>query len=110
MADTYRQQPRAPLDVYLNKVVGNSVFMCRAKDISEQGIYLSRLLEPEADGVTVHLEFALPGHEEVLWACGKVVREGLRRDCVGSGIRFTIVPPRFREMIASYVETHDQLN
>jgi len=110
MADTYRRQPRAPLDVYLNKVVGNSVFMCRAKNISEQGIYLSRLLEPDADGVTVHLEFALPGHDEVVWACGRVVREGLHRSCVGSGIRFTVLPPRFRAMIARYVERHEQLN
>jgi hypothetical protein len=110
MADTYRQQGRAPLDVYLNKVVGNSVYMCRARDISEQGIYLSRLLEPEDDGVTVHLEFALPGHDEIVWACGKVVREGLHRSCIGSGIRFTVLPSRFREMIAEYVEQHEQLN
>jgi hypothetical protein len=110
LADTYRRERRAPLDVYLNKVVGNSVFMCRARDISEQGIYLSRLLEPDADGVTVHLEFALPGHDEILWACGTVVREGLHRSCMGSGIRFTVLPPRFRKMIAHYVETHEQLN
>jgi hypothetical protein len=110
MSGICRKQRRAPLNVYLNKVVGDSVFMCRAKDISEQGIYLSRLLEPEADGVTVHLEFALPGHDEVVWACGKVVREGLHRRCVGSGIRFTVLPPKFRDMIARYVQTQTQLN
>ncbi len=108
MADSYRRQPRAPLDVYLNKVIGNSVFMCRSKDISEAGIYLSRLLEPETHGATVHLEFALPGHNEVVWACGRVVRDGLHRNCDGSGIRFTVLPPRFRKMIAGYVSRHEQ--
>jgi hypothetical protein len=110
VADSYRRQPRAPLDVYLNKVVGgSSVFMCRAKDISESGMYLSRLIEPNGHGATVHLEFALPGRDEVVWACGKVVRDGVHRSCEGSGIRFTVLPKLFRKMIARYVSRHEQL-
>jgi hypothetical protein len=108
VGNSYRRQPRAPFDAYLNKVVGNSVFMCRAKDISEEGIYFSRLIEPAGEGDTVHLEFALPGHDEVVWACGRVVRDGSHRSCEGTGIRFTVLPARFREMIAGYVRLHEQ--
>ena len=62
----HRQSRRAPLDVYLNKVVDDDLFMCRATDISTEGIYLSRLIEPEWEGSRVALEFALPGSGEVI--------------------------------------------
>ena len=65
---TYRRVPRAPLSIYLNKFVGSSVFMCRAANISEGGIFLARLIEPEHAKSDVSLEFALPGDEEVIWA------------------------------------------
>ena len=58
---SYRRRPRVPLNVLLNKVIGESLFMCHASDISEDGIFLSKLLEPKYRGKEVGLEFALPG-------------------------------------------------
>lgn len=104
---SYRKVPRAPLNVYLNKFVGNSGFMCRAANISEEGIYLARLIEPEIEGSEVSLEFALPGDDEVMWAHGKVVREGNHHDCEATAVRFTVIPERYRERIAAYVQEHD---
>jgi hypothetical protein len=101
---TYRRRPRVPLNVLLNKVLGESMYMCHAADISEDGIFLSRLLEPAFEGREVSLEFALPGEEEVLWARGQIVREGRRRRCEGAAIRFTILPDSYRDKIRSYVE------
>ena len=43
----HRSHPRAPLNVYINKIVGETLYMCRAADISEEGIYVSRLIEPD---------------------------------------------------------------
>ncbi len=104
---TYRRVPRAPLNVYLNKFVGNFPFMCRAANISEEGILLSRLIEPDQHGQAVSLEFVLPGDEEVMWAHGTVVREGAHRDCDAAAIKFTVLPERYRRRIAEYVQQHE---
>ena len=104
---TYRKSPRVPLNVYLNKFVGNSPFMCRAANISEEGIFLASLIEPEHRGASVSLEFALPGDEEVMWAHGTVVREGTHRDCEAAAIRFTVIPDKYRRRIADYVQRQE---
>lgn len=102
---TYRRVPRAPLNVYLNKFVGNSPFMCRAANISEEGILLSRLIEPNnLAGQAVSLEFALPGDEEVMWAHGTVVREASHRNADAAAIKFTVIPEKYRRRIAAYVQ------
>jgi hypothetical protein len=107
MSSTYRKSPRAPLNIYLNKFVGNSPFMCRAANISEEGILLASLIEPEHNGAAVSLELALPGDDEVMWVHGTVVRELNHRECEASGIRFTVLPEKYRKRIARYVQRHD---
>ena len=98
-----RRQQRAPLDIFLNKIVEEEPFMCRSRDISIGGIYLRSLIEPDLDGRQVHLEFSLPGNNEVIWASGEIVREVGSDGREGSGIRFTAIPDRYRTMIAAYV-------
>ncbi len=104
---TYRRKPRVPLNVLLNKVIGESLFMCHASDISEDGIFLSKLIEPRYRGKEIGLEFALPGDGEIIWARGEIVREGHRRRSEGSAIRFTIMAEGFRRLIKKYVERHE---
>ena len=106
--DTKRRSRRVKLDVFLNKIVDEEPFMCRATDISLDGIYLSSLIEPRFDGKEVSLEFSLPGHEEVIWARGEIVRDGFRGGASGSGIRFKVMPDQFREMIAEYIEQSEE--
>jgi hypothetical protein len=93
--------------VLLNKVLGESLFMCHASDISEDGIFLSKLLEPRYRGKEVGLEFALPGNGEIIWARGEIVREGRRRRSEGSAIKFTILPEGFRRLIKKYIERYE---
>ena len=104
---THRAHPRAPLNVYINKIVGETLYMCRAANISEEGIYVSKLLEPEVGRPDFGLEFVLPGNDEVLWARGKVVRRGRKREVDGTGVHFTVIPERYRRMIADYVVRHE---
>lgn len=104
---SYRRVPRVPLSIYLNKFVGSSVFMCRAANISEGGIFLARLIEPEHTKSDVSLEFALPGDDEVIWAHGSVVRKGTHRTCEATGVRFTVIPDQYRRRIADYVQRHE---
>jgi len=102
-AERTRREQRAPIDIFLNKIVGDEPFMCRARNISTGGIYLANLIEPSLDGRQVHLEFALPGSDEVIWASGEIVREVGPDGLVGSGIRFSALPDRYRAQIERYV-------
>jgi hypothetical protein len=107
-----RKSARVPLDVYLNKYMGGVPYMARASDISQEGVSLARLLEPEQDARRVGLQFQLPGSEEVIYAEGEVVREWVeasspRRD-ERSGVRFTLLTERHRRLIDDYVTRSTQ--
>ncbi|AKJ03513.1 PilZ domain-containing protein [Archangium gephyra] len=105
-----RKNARVPLDIYLNKYMGGVPYMARAADISQEGVSLARLLEPEQDTRRVGLQFQLPGSDEVIYAEGEVVREwveagahqGANQD-ERSGVRFTLLTQRHRRLIDDYV-------
>ncbi|HEX5745780.1 MAG TPA: PilZ domain-containing protein [Archangium sp.] len=101
-----RKNARVPLDIYLNKYMGGVPYMARAADISQEGVSLARLLEPEQDTRRVGLQFQLPGSTEVIYAEGEVVREwveaGASQD-ERSGVRFTLLTQRHRQLIDDYV-------
>jgi hypothetical protein len=104
-----RKAKRVPLDIYLNKYMGGVPYMARASDISQEGLSLARLIEPQHQGKRVGLQFQLPGSEEVIYAEGEVVREWAeldtrRRQNEASGVRFTLLTERHRKMIDAYVE------
>ena len=103
-----RKAKRVPLDIYLNKYMGGVPYMARASDISQEGLSLARLIEPQHQGKRVGLQFQLPGSEEVIYAEGEVVREWVeaspRQNNERSGVRFTLLTERHRKMIDAYVE------
>ncbi len=98
-----RTNRRVPLDVYLNKFIQGVPFMARAKDISREGIYLTRLIEPAKGESRVGVQFQLPGTREVIYAEGEVVRDGERNAARGNGIRFTLITDYHRRLIERYV-------
>jgi hypothetical protein len=101
-----RKNARVPLDIYLNKYMGGVPYMSRASDISQEGVSLSRLIEPEHVARRVGIQFQLPGSEEVIYAEGEVVREWVEaapRRHERSGVRFTLLTERHRRMIDDYV-------
>ena len=101
-----RKVGRVPLDIYLNKYVAGVPYMARTSDISNEGVSLARLLEPQIAGKRVGLQFQLPGSEEVIYAEGEVVREWIDASTEGSGVRFTLLTERHRKMIDKYVDRH----
>ena len=106
-----RKNARVPLDIYLNKYMGGVPYMARAADISQEGLSLARLLEPEQDARRVGLQFQLPGSDEVIYAEGEVVREWVEagpRQPERSGVRFTLLTQRHRQMIDDYVARSTQ--
>lgn len=93
---------RAAVDIYMNKLVNGVPHLARTKDISLEGVYLHRLLEPRPpQGARIAVEFMLPGCEELIWAEADVMHgthEG------GSGLRFKHLSPRQRELIEDFIE------
>lgn len=102
-----RKNERAPIDVYLNKIIDEARHLAKAHDISADGIWVSKILEPNHGSTTVGLELQLPGSPEVINAVGEIVREDRRLDDegerVGTAIRFTQIAGRYRRLIELYV-------
>jgi len=99
-----RVEPRKPLDIYMNKIMGEEPYMVRTSDISTTGIYFHKLIEPDVPtGTMVDLEFKLPNSEEVIWARGTVMREAQYWGAKGEGIWFTILPTLYRKLIEDYI-------
>lgn len=85
-----RTNRRVPLDVLANRFLDGYPYLCRATDISRQGMRLRRFTEPDGRSRYVGLQFQLPGSEEILTASGEVVfKDGDQ----AVGIRFTHLSP-----------------
>ncbi len=96
-----RQTRRVPIDMYCNKMINGVPFLARTRDISREGIYVHRLLEPSAPrDAHIAVEFCLPGTQEVIWAEAEVVhlRDG------GQGLRFAHLTPRQSALIQRFVD------
>lgn len=102
-----RKFERAPCDIYLNKIIDEARHLARAREISPDGIWISKVLEPVHGNREIGLEFQLPGTSEVIWAAGEVLRDESRDASAGavegSAVRFTAMADRFRRMIEVYV-------
>lgn len=100
-----RRHDRADLDLYVNKIIGDEPHLARVKDISVGGVFLYKLLEPEAaDGMRIGLELKLPTCDEIIWAVGEVVREEEASLADGVAVRFVRIAETDRERIREYVE------
>ena len=99
-----RKHDRATLDQYVNKIVGDEPRLVRTRDISESGVFLYKLLEPEVPTSDfVGLEMKLPNSEEVIWAVGQVVRTEKRDETDGLAVRFVRISASDRQIIADYI-------
>jgi hypothetical protein len=104
-----RKSPRVSLDIFMNKFIEGTPYLCRTTDISAEGLYLGALIEPDLEAAnetdTIGLQFQLPGTEEVIYAEGEIVRSQDRKRARGYGIRFTHVARRHQQLIEQYVRT-----
>ena len=103
-----RRHVRAPLALYINKIIGDEPHLALGRDISPGGIFIYKLLEPQArvDGDEVGLEFKLPCASDIIWATGKIVRE--ETDGRGTGIRFVRIAEHDRKLISDYVARYGE--
>ena len=69
-----RRSPRVPMDLYVNKYVKGYPYACRLVDLSEAGLRIERLAEPQAsDESSFPIEIGKPGCEDTVWVWAKSV-------------------------------------
>lgn len=105
-----RKSPRVALDIFMNKFIEGTPYLCRTTDISAEGIYVGALIEPHLaahnetdESQVIGLQFQLPGSEEVIYAEGEIVRSQDRKRTSGVGVRFTHLARRHQHLIEQYV-------
>ena len=102
-----RRSKRAPLDMYVNKIMGDEPHLMRTRDISADGLYVYKLLEPNlANAAHVGIEMKLPNSDEVIWALGEVVRNDAESGVDGLAIRFVRLAAADRQLIEQYVDSY----
>lgn len=102
-----RKNVRAPIDVYLNKIIDEVRHLGRARNISPDGIWVSKILEPRHEQRSIGLELQLPGVSEVINATGEIIRKDRQEDGLeGMAIRFTHIAHHHRRLIDLYVSRH----
>ena len=97
-----RAHRRANLDVCAHHFLDGSPYLCRATDISPEGVRLLPLGAPagaEPRARFLGLQFQLPGCGDVLTASGEVVYG----DTHALGVRFTRVPAATAAAIGGYL-------
>jgi hypothetical protein len=100
-----RSHRRTPLDVFANRFLEGHPYLCRATDISPDGMCLRRLHEPALPpgprARFMGLQFQLPGSSEVLTASGEVVSHD---DTAGTvGVRFTQLAPATAQALRRFL-------
>jgi hypothetical protein len=78
--DERRKSPRKALSFYFNKYIAGHPYLCRALDISLEGIQAVTLSEPETRFESFPVEIRLPGEPETLWLWAKRVRRSGKRE------------------------------
>jgi hypothetical protein len=96
-----RSAPRHSFSVFFNKFLDGHPYLCRAVDISENGILCDVFTEPMTRHESFPLELQLPGARRSLWVWGRRVRtEGKR-----TAIRFLALHEADRSELHRYLAT-----
>ena len=77
-----RRTRRKAVDVFFNKYLGGEPHLCRTLDVSENGMQIVVLSEPDIPVDSFPLELRLPGDDKTLWLFGRCVRRTDRRQSV----------------------------
>ena len=98
-----RKNIRIPMDLYINKLVNGVPHLALVENISREGIYIHRILEPNTPpGAHLAVEFMLPNSNELIWTEAELVHA---RGESGQGLRFIDLAPRFQRTIAQFIES-----
>lgn len=82
-----RQQPRLPVELWVEEMAGDSIYLRHTANLSEGGMMFDVAL-PHPLGTLIHLKFTLPGDSDPIIAHGTVVSSGASDEGLGMGIEF----------------------
>ncbi len=104
-----RLHPRADLNVYVNKIIGDEPHLARVRDISPSGVFLYKLLEPEVESdLPIGLEIMLPNSLEIIWAMANPARNEGGAESDGIAYRFTRISESDKQLIRDYVGVFEE--
>lgn len=98
-----RAAPRRSAHVYFNKYIDGHPYLCETLELSETGMLIRRIAEPDAPRACYALELAAgplePG-EERLWLCASPVWQSGEMEA----LRFVAQSDRDRELLAGLMD------
>jgi len=84
-----RRDHRLPVEIFLTQYINDRPYRSLATNISMNGIFLNRLIEPvEYRNNLVQLELSLPGANDTLWIAGEVIYHNFDPFFHQTGIKF----------------------
>jgi hypothetical protein len=105
-----RDDPRVPLQMFLNEYVRDCPYRALAVNVSPTGLFLQKLAEPTLRHArAVGLEFELPGTGEVIWARAESRFDTIADDFHLTGLRFTAMARKHERLVRDYVRERDWL-
>ncbi len=103
MENERRAAPRRSAQVYFNKYIDGHPYLCEALELSETGMLIRRVAEPDTKSACYALELAagplMPG-EERIWLCASPVWQ---RGSV-EALRFVAQSDRDRALLLGLID------
>ena len=100
--DERRRSARKAVDVFLNKFIGGYPHLCRAVDISTEGIQLVGYHQPATRMESFQLELRLPGDGHTLWLWARRISTRGRNQVLEFVSRSAEDAHRIERFMASY--------
>lgn len=98
-----RASRRVPIDVFVNKYIKGRPYLCRATDLSPDGVCLERVTEPTNHERFVGLQFQLPGSPDVITCTGRIVRGSAAGGA--AGVQFNQLRPEHQRRIERFMSS-----
>jgi hypothetical protein len=99
-----RESQRTKVDLLINRFLNGHPYMCRMTDISQSGLRIVPILEPQGAPRFMGLQFQLPGANEIITASGEAVAANGATGG-GVGVRFTSLPAASASIIAEFLQS-----
>jgi hypothetical protein len=96
-----RKERRNPINILCNKYIEGDPHVCRAVNLSQGGMLLYKVFEPDLPQEEVSVEFIIPGSNRIVRADGVTLSE--HRWSRAHGVRFTRMADEDRALIASWL-------
>jgi hypothetical protein len=96
-----RHHPRQQVDLFFNKFLDGHPYLCRAVDLSENGLLALTYTEPAVRAESFPLELRLPGQKRSLWVWARTARRGDRHHA----IEFLRIEPKDRKALDAHLSS-----